>query len=293
MHEADEVEVYGSPGRLRKILIIVISEPLFCTRDKGESILIGTSPPSCSMQICNYMIHTRCMKNLIVLIVAATLILPISAYEAHAVPLGTLVGGSVSIQVGDLLFNHFSFLPVVNHLGGNFSPNNPGDIDIQSISLAGESGLRVSGPFMAAGDGGQASLSQYSIAYDITTTNPALLLHGVRLSIASSETGQASAMLGISTPIGATSGMLVAASPNVSTFSAFVADAITTHVIESSSLNSADGTITISSIDVTFAQISSPVSSLEMVTNPEPATWLLLGSGILGFAFARRTLAVF
>jgi hypothetical protein len=180
---------------------------------------------------------------------------------------------------------------VVNNLGGNFSPHNAGDIDIQSINLAGESGLRVSGPFLVAGDGGQASLVQYSIAYDITTTNPALLLHGIRLSIASLETGQASVMLGISTPIGATTGMLDAASPNISTFGAFVADATSTHVIESSALNSADGTISISSIDVTFARISAPLSAPEMVTNPEPATWLLLVSGLLGLAFLRRELA--
>jgi hypothetical protein len=51
------------------------------------------------------------MKNPIVLTVAAAFILTTGAYEVHAIPLSTLVGENGSIQVGDVLFNHFSFLP--------------------------------------------------------------------------------------------------------------------------------------------------------------------------------------
>jgi hypothetical protein len=71
--------------------------------------------------------------------------------SVHAVSLSSLVSSNGTIQQGDKLFSNFSFDPIVgNCLVNPCGPANTGTIDVQGIVVAGQNGLRFTGPFFEA-----------------------------------------------------------------------------------------------------------------------------------------------
>ncbi len=221
--------------------------------------------------------------------------------SVHAVSLSSLTNSNGTIQQGDKLFSNFSFDPIVgNCLLNPCGPASAGTIDVQGIAVAGQNGLRFTGPFFEISIPTQQVFTFYQIQYDVTVTNPAFLLHDLHQSFSGSSTGTSFATAQTRTTVqgmaclnGNAPGDICdtagGGGANGKNFSSDVtgllpSDVSTAHVIEGFSFGpiigsggDPTGSVSVTSFDITFSQ--APV--------PEASAWLLLGSGLVGIVFWR------
>ena len=237
------------------------------------------------------------MKNLFILLMIVCALLGLPVTPIQATPLGTLIDTNGTILESDKLFSNFKLSNVtVSSLAvSTVSPSDPRNIDIQGFTNPGsEHGIRLVGSFHVdvtvadfVGD------LRFFLEYDVTVTNPLFLIHDVRHAFSFTSIGSGSVNLitqaGFPPDVNASAQSVVGfgAAGVVNENRVFLKDVSTQHVLEVVELRAEtthpagatiNGSVTSSSIDLTFSQV--PI--------PEPSTWLLLGSGMTGLVFWRR-----
>lgn len=230
------------------------------------------------------------------LLIVSFLVLGLGIVDASAVPLGDLVGMDLTIQQGDKLFSNFALLAGIHSNQGTFTPATPEQTEVTGITVDGNNGLRFSGPFSVDGTIVQSTFS-FILTYDVTVTDPSMVLHDVRHTFTASHTGQESSVfvqtsLTVPMPflnLGAIVSTVSIADPNpalVDKTLILAADVTTAHVMNvfdlftGSNFPGQNKVVSVPSFDVTFSQVRVPV--------PEPSSWLLLASGIMGLAAFHR-----
>lgn len=244
------------------------------------------------------------MSRLIWLGAAVAIILTVP--PAHAISLGTLIDSNGTIQEGDKLFSNFSLHDVT---GQNSTPTDPRDLQIAGFTnILGEHGLRLSGFSVALPNASSSAALIFSLEYDVTVTDPSFRLDDIRHAF--STTSNRGAGLSLITQagfppdvngsmqsvvgFGGTGQLLV---DNVNETENLTTLVTTQHMLNNFEahaqvVNLSEGgpvtlgTITTSPIDLTFSQTA------VVPEVPEPATWLLLTSGLAGLMALRKHVAV-
>ncbi len=234
-----------------------------------------------------------------VLLLAAALAPTLWVSQAHAISLNTLISTNGSITQGDKRFDNFS--ASIDFQTGTVSPTSNAGIDVQGITVGTQLGLRFSGPFIASNTSGLSTLS-YNIQYDVTALNPNFRIQGLQGALINSTvTGNADALLSIEALRPATSGesvaslLGVASATNVTPQSGVIgltSNLGRIHVDQTFVLFSQGGTViteggpvagtgsvTVGSIETRFSQVN---------IIPEPASLVLMASGLLGLGFVAR-----
>ena len=238
----------------------------------------------------------KMMAQLILLAAAAVL----TVTPAYAVSLSTLVNTDGTIQVGDKQFTNFELHDTTAQFS---SPADPSNLDIQGVTNGlGEHGLRISPFSVSIPQANSSGAFVFTLEYDVTVTDPLFLLHDVRhaFSTASNRGGGLSLITQAGFPadlnafmqsvvgFGGTGELIV---DNVNEHEVFAHDVPSQHMLHNFEAHALTvnltnqggpvvlGAISTSPIDLTFSQ----------TVIPEPATWLLVGSGLAGLIRLRRS----
>ena len=216
---------------------------------------------------------------------------------AHAIPLGTLIDTNGEILQGDKRFTNFELSNITISDPLDLTPDDPRDIDIQGITnLLGEHGIRLVGPFQATSKAAFGSVADltFFLEYDVSINAAQFLIHDLRhaFSFTSIENGgvNVQTQAGFPPNVNASIQSVEGFGDNgvVDLDEAFLNDVSSQHMLHVVTLHSqttqptpgviVPGSINLSSIDLTFSQTAIP----------EPSTWLLLGTGMAGFALWRK-----
>ena len=220
------------------------------------------------------------------------------AITAQAIPLSTLQLAGGTLVSGDKTFTFFDSLFGItkNPTTLNPTPLDPfptltANIDIAAINIAGNNGIRITTLSPATGFAAtQNVLEDITLVYTVTANDPTKRIHDVVLAYLGSTTGSGFTQVTESAPgPGAFALSQVGAGTTTAILPADVVSlAVTKHIIFSVGgplLNDLVGTAVITQIDQTFSQVTVPPPGGII---PEPATLLLLGSGLAGLAGWRK-----
>lgn len=219
--------------------------------------------------------------------------------QVHAIPLGTLIDTDGTIQVGDKHFSNFELHDVT---GQNSTPADPRNLQVDGITnLLGEHGLRLSGFSVSLPNAASSAALIFSLEYDVTVTDPLFRLHDIRhaFSTTSNRGGGLSLITQAGFPpnvngsmqsvvgFGGTGQLLV---DNVNESRNLLNQVSSQHMLnnfeahaQTVNLTSQGGPIVLGSI------ATSPIElTFSQTAIPEPATWLLLASGLVGIIGLRR-----
>lgn len=218
--------------------------------------------------------------------------------HVHAIPLGTLIDTSGTITVGDKHFTNFQLHDVT---GQNSTPADPRDLQIEGFTnLLGEHGLRLSPFSVSLPNAGSSAALIFSLEYDVTVTDPSFRLHDIRhaFSTTSNRGGGLSLITQAGFPpnvngsmqsvvgFGGTGELLV---DHVNESRNLLNQVSSQHMLNNFEAHAQTvnltsqggpivlGSLTTSSIELTFSQTAIP----------EPATWVLLTLGLVGFIALR------
>jgi hypothetical protein len=219
--------------------------------------------------------------------------------QVHAITLGTLIDTAGTIQVGDKLFSNFLLHDVT---GQNSTPADPRDLQIDGFTnLLGENGLRLSGFSVILPNATSSAALLFDLEYDVTVTDPSFQLSDIRhaFSTTSNRGGGLSLITQAGFPPDVNGSMqsvvgfggmgeLLVDNVNESTnllnpvssqhmLNVFEAHALLVN-LTSQGGPVVLGSITTSPIELTFSQ----------TVIPEPATWILLATGLVVLIRIRR-----
>src|SRR5437870_5008668 len=110
------------------------------------------------------------------LLLSLAMALSIGVNVSSAVTIGDLTQPGAAIEVGDKLFSDFVLSAGVHSPQGIFSPASASSVVVTGITIAGDHGLRFTGPFSVDGTVVQSVFS-FNLTYDVTVTDPSMLLH--------------------------------------------------------------------------------------------------------------------
>jgi PEP-CTERM motif-containing protein len=242
--------------------------------------------------------RNKTMARLILPAVAVVMMLTVTA--VHAIPLSTLVATDGMIQVGDKQFTNFELHDTTAQLS---TPADPGNLDVQGFTNGlGEHGLRISPFSVSIPQANSSGAFVFTLEYDVTVTDPLFLLHDVRhaFSTTSNRGGGLSVISQAGFPadpnasmqsvvgFGGTGEFIV---DNVDEHEVFAHDVSSQHMLHNFEAHALTvnltsqggpivlGAINTSPIDLTFSQTAIP----------EPATGLLVASGLAGLVLLRRS----
>jgi hypothetical protein len=219
--------------------------------------------------------------------------------QVHAIPLGTLIDTAGTIQVGDKLFSNFLLHDVTAQ---NSTPADPRNLQINGFTnLLGENGLRLSGFSVVLPNAASSAALLFDLEYDVTVTDPSFQLSDIRhaFSTTSNRGGGLSLITQAGFPpdvngsmqsvvgFGGMGELLV---DNVNESSNLVNQVSSQHMLHAFeahallvNLTSQGGPIVLGSI------ATSPIElTFSQTAIPEPASWLLLATGLAVLVELRR-----
>jgi hypothetical protein len=212
---------------------------------------------------------------------------------AFAIPLSTLVSTDGTIQVGDKQFTNFELHDTTAQMS---TPADPGNLDVQGFTNGlGEHGLRISPFSVSIPQANSSGAFVFTIEYDVTVTDAQFRLHDVRhaFSTTSNRGGGLSVISQAGFPADLNASMQSVVGfggsgefivDNVDEHEVFAHDVSSQHMLHNFEAHALTvnltsqggpivlGAISTSPIDLTFSQTAIP----------EPATWLLVASGLAG-----------
>jgi PEP-CTERM motif len=216
--------------------------------------------------------------------------------QAHAIPLGSLIAGG-TIEVGDKTFTNFE----VHDVSAQFStPADPLDIDVEGFTNAfGEHGLRLSGIGATVSEGGSSGSLTFALEYDVSVSDPQLLLHDVRHAFTSlSNRGGAMSLItqaGFSPDLNAFLQSVVGSGGSgeliqevVDEDEVFLNDVTLQHMLHVFELHAQVVNLTSQGGPIVMGEINTSPIDLTFSQIPEPSTVILLATGVASLVSVRR-----